>query len=664
MVEPVASCGFSGCSMLRTHNVIDTGAPATSVEMEWVWSSRREGRQVSTLPASRSSSVDHIEHDVAGSIPCMDSEDEEYKDMGLLNPASPPPSTDESGHVQHVPDVDIGHVSETSNDKAQPVSWSSLPRKDQLLLLAFARLSEPLTQTSLHAYMYYQLKSFDRALPAATISYQVGLLQAAFTGAQFCTAFLWGRIADSERMGRKRVILVGLVGTSVGALGFGFSQTFYTALFWRALGGALNGNVGVMRTMIGEIIKEKKYQSRAFLLLPMTFNIGVIIGPVLGGLLADPVMSFPRIFGENSIFGGQDGVWWMKEWPYALPNIFTAAFMTVSASVVILGMEETLETLKNKRDYGLRLGDLLKRHVFRRRPQSYQLVPDADSPIEDIEMRPATKAVHPKQRGKLPFRRIWTYNVVATLVAHGMLACHLGTFSSLWFIFLSTPRWVPPSANPSSKSDPNSSLHLPSDYHPKPPLVFTGGLGLPPAAIGTSLAILGVIGISLQLILYPRISFRFGTVPCYRISLLVFPLVYMAMPFLAQVPSSSPSPQPASGVAFWMALILVLATQVLARTFALPGTAILINNACPHPSVLGTIHGLGQSVSSLMRTVGPIGAGLSYGAGLRAGVVGAVFWGMAGWALLGFFAGQRVRDGDGHEIFLEGEQEDEINGRK
>jgi hypothetical protein len=37
-----------------------------------------------------------------------------------------------------------------------------------------------------------------------------------------------------------------------------------------------------MRTMISEIIKEKKFQSRAFLLLPMTFNVGVIVGPILG----------------------------------------------------------------------------------------------------------------------------------------------------------------------------------------------------------------------------------------------------------------------------------------------------------------------------------------------------------------------------------------------
>lgn len=31
--------------------------------------------------------------------------------------------------------------------------------------------------------------------------------------------------------------------------------------------------------MISEIIKEKKYQSRAFLILPMSFNVAGILGP-------------------------------------------------------------------------------------------------------------------------------------------------------------------------------------------------------------------------------------------------------------------------------------------------------------------------------------------------------------------------------------------------
>lgn len=44
----------------------------------------------------------------------------------------------------------------------------------------------------------------------------------------------------------------------VSVLGFGFSRSFYQAMFFRIVGGALNGNVGVMRTMISEIVREKK----------------------------------------------------------------------------------------------------------------------------------------------------------------------------------------------------------------------------------------------------------------------------------------------------------------------------------------------------------------------------------------------------------------------
>jgi len=165
---------------------------------------------------------------------------------------------------------------------AAPVSWRELPRKDQLFVITLARLSEPLTQTSLGSYLFYQLQSFDPTLPESTIAYQAGIVQAAFPAAQFLTAILWGRVADHEHGGRKRVIYLGLLGTMLSSIGFGFSHSFATAVAFRCMGGMLNGNIGVMRTMISEIIKEKKYQSRAFLLLPITFNIGVIIGPILG----------------------------------------------------------------------------------------------------------------------------------------------------------------------------------------------------------------------------------------------------------------------------------------------------------------------------------------------------------------------------------------------
>jgi hypothetical protein len=184
-----------------------------------------------------------------------------------------------------------GLLHPASAPKEAPVTWSSLPKKGQLAVLTIARLSEPLTERSLAAYLFYQLKFFNPNLPDSTIASQGGMFTAAFAAAQFLTAVWWGRAADTPWIGRKRVLLVGLFGTCVSCLGVGFSTSFAQALFFRACAGCLNGNVGVMRTMISEIIKEKKcvmfscararltkfrYQSRAFLLLPMCFNIGMV----------------------------------------------------------------------------------------------------------------------------------------------------------------------------------------------------------------------------------------------------------------------------------------------------------------------------------------------------------------------------------------------------
>lgn len=72
----------------------------------------------------------------------------------------------------------------------------------------------------------------------------------------------------------------------------------------------------------------------------MCFNVGVIIGPILGGSLADPVNSFPWLFGAGSVFGGKTGVWWMQNWPYALPNLLSAFFIILAFIAVFLGLDE------------------------------------------------------------------------------------------------------------------------------------------------------------------------------------------------------------------------------------------------------------------------------------------------------------------------------------
>lgn len=164
-------------------------------------------------------------------------------------------------------------------------------------------------------------------------------MQGSFAAAQLCTAMLWGRFSD--RGGRKRILLIGLSGTMISCVGFGFSKTFWQALLFRMLGGALNGNVGVMRTMISEIVREKKYQSRAFLILPMVANIGSIIGPILGGITSDPAASYPSWFGENKF---------LLRFPYATPNLISAIFLCMAALAVFFGLEEVYSRILQSHD--------------------------------------------------------------------------------------------------------------------------------------------------------------------------------------------------------------------------------------------------------------------------------------------------------------------------
>jgi MFS family permease len=133
-----------------------------------------------------------------------------------------------------------------SAEQAGPVTWLSLPRKDQLAILFLCRLVDFLQVASLQAYVFYQLKSFDPSLSDSAISTQAGILQGCFTGAQVLTAILWGKVADASSGGRKLVLLIGLGGTAVSCLGYGFSTTFWQAALFRILGGGINGTVGIM----------------------------------------------------------------------------------------------------------------------------------------------------------------------------------------------------------------------------------------------------------------------------------------------------------------------------------------------------------------------------------------------------------------------------------
>lgn len=89
-------------------------------------------------------------------------------------------------------------------------------------------------------------------------SFYAGLLVSAFALAEASTCWIWGHLSD--RYGRKPIIMVALAGTALSSLLFGFATKYWVALLARVVGGALNGNVAVMQTMVAEMVKRPEHE--------------------------------------------------------------------------------------------------------------------------------------------------------------------------------------------------------------------------------------------------------------------------------------------------------------------------------------------------------------------------------------------------------------------
>lgn len=162
---------------------------------------------------------------------------------------------------------------------------------------AICRVAEPIALTSIFPYSWVMVKDFHMGDPSDA-SFYAGILVAAFSAAEALTGMFWGGLSD--RVGRKPVLLFGCVGTMISLLVVGFSKNFAMALTGRIVGGLLNGNIGVIQTMVGELVKRPEHErtwcrhihrfhrrhlnanlllARAYAVMPFVWSIGTIIGP-------------------------------------------------------------------------------------------------------------------------------------------------------------------------------------------------------------------------------------------------------------------------------------------------------------------------------------------------------------------------------------------------
>ena len=206
-----------------------------------------------------------------------------------------------------------------------------LPVK-QILLLCYARLFEPIAFFTIFPFVNQMI--FDTGeVDEADVGFYSGLIESLFSLTQMCAMLPWGRLADNPRVGRKPPLYFSIVGVSICMALFGMSKSIWQMIATRCAAGIFAGTVVTIRTMISEN-STPKTQARAFSWFAFSGNLGIFIGPVIGGALADPAHQFRGLFGRSKFF---------IEYPYALPMLFVAAFGLSAALLSFFFVEETLK---------------------------------------------------------------------------------------------------------------------------------------------------------------------------------------------------------------------------------------------------------------------------------------------------------------------------------
>ncbi|KAH9026658.1 MFS general substrate transporter [Lactarius hengduanensis] len=360
----------------------------------------------------------------------------------------------------------------TPDEETPLLHDGNAPRKEtplpvtQIVVLLLLQLAEPITSLSINPYINQLISE----LPVIggderKVGYYAGFIVSLYFAAEAVTVLQWSRLSDY--VGRKPVLLCGLLGTMVASILFGLSRSFTALVFSRCLHGMLNGNIGVMKSMMAELTDETN-MARGFSLIPVTWAVGGAIGPFVGGMLSRPQDHWPNVFSHP--FWG--------EYPYFLPCLATAAYSLLSFILAAIFLKETVDSdsvMQPTTEVSSDLPRLGAREIL-----DGPTVKDTEKPV--------------------PLRALLTRPVMVSVANYGMIGLFEMTAGVLIPLIWSTS-------------------------------VEFGGLGMSPASIGLLMAGYGVMNGIFQFIAFPRVLRRIGPRRIFIASILCFFPVYMIFPF-------------------------------------------------------------------------------------------------------------------------------------
>ncbi|EIN04052.1 MFS general substrate transporter [Punctularia strigosozonata HHB-11173 SS5] len=370
-------------------------------------------------------------------------------------------------------------------------------------------------------------------------------------------------------------------------VGFGLSKTYWEIILSRIAQGMLNGNIGVVKCVTAEMTDETN-AALGYAFFGTIWSLGTTLGPIIGGVLADPAQRWPDTLGRSRL---------LTDYPYFLPCITVAS---VSMSAFLFAFLGLRETLRRSHSAGSSPAEPVTQGDEKAATPITDL-PELPSQVQTAQTLSSSEAVIPSPQ--VPgFRSLFVPRVLYPLLNYGFIAFVDQCYEVLQPLMYSTS-------------------------------IGAQGLGFSTFTIGIIIGVWGVVNCIVEIFVFPPLVRKVGprtlyiaSFACYLVCLSAFPL----MAFLAQR---------AGHIDKWTWLVLVIQLAVYTVAYMGYGCVFLFVNTGAPRGALGAANGLAQTTASTMRAIAPTAASSLFAASIEKNLLRGtlVYWVLCAVVLAGIY---------------------------
>ncbi|KAG5466858.1 hypothetical protein LSCM1_01035 [Leishmania martiniquensis] len=221
----------------------------------------------------------------------------------------------------------------------RPAKEAPLP-SGQLAILCAVLLTESICSSVLFPFVpsfIAHIKGWKVDSSGYASGFPIGL----FMFGQVVSGKMWGKFSDV--FGRKLAITFGVLGCAVCMFFFGLSGSIWVMCFWRFMHGMLAGCSIVAKTMINDLT-DATNRAKGLALVSLTWGIGTLIGPAIGGYLYDPASNSTLAFLHISATG------FLSRNPAFLPGAVVAMYNLVAVVISAMYLRESNKGARRLRE--------------------------------------------------------------------------------------------------------------------------------------------------------------------------------------------------------------------------------------------------------------------------------------------------------------------------